>query len=110
MLRSSFIILSLTALLTSGLTEKLSAAEPSSSNPSLPMHGLVMGDATGVGAMLQFTPVASEPMACRHPCGACWRRSNRLWPICQALGGPRASNKRWSKEAGSMAANDHGNP
>ena len=40
------------------------AAEPSSSNPSLPLHGLVMGDATGVGALLQFTPVDSEPMAC----------------------------------------------
>ena len=41
-----------------------SAAEPSSSDPSLPLHGLAMGDATGVGALLQFTPVESEPMAC----------------------------------------------
>ena len=40
------------------------AAEPSSSDPSLPLHGLNMGDATGVGSMLQFTPVESEPMAC----------------------------------------------
>ena len=38
--------------------------QPSSSDPSLPLHGLLMGDATGVGAMLQFTPVKSEPMAC----------------------------------------------
>jgi hypothetical protein len=42
----------------------LSAAEPSSSDPALPLHGLHMGDATGVGAVLQFTPVESEPIAC----------------------------------------------
>src|SRR5215813_1049390 len=36
-------------------------------------------------------------------------RSDRLRPVCQAWGGPRALKGRWSNEAGSLAATDHGN-
>ena len=36
-------------------------------------------------------------------------RSDRLRPLCQAWGGARALNGRWSKEADSLAATDHGN-
>src|SRR6266851_4128593 len=36
-------------------------------------------------------------------------RGDRLRPACQAWGGPRALNRTWSNEAGSLAANDHRN-
>ena len=68
-LRSLKITLSALAIvvMAGSAAHAVGAAELPSSNPSLPLHGLVMGDATGVGAMLQFTPVASEPMACTAP-------------------------------------------
>jgi len=37
------------------------------------------------------------------------KRGDRLRPVCQWMGGPRALNGRWSNEAGSLAANDHRN-
>jgi hypothetical protein len=37
------------------------------------------------------------------------RAGDRLRPVCQAWGGPRALNGTWSNDAGSLAANDHGN-
>src|SRR5215470_16705600 len=37
------------------------------------------------------------------------RAGDRLRPACQAWGGPRALNGRWSNVAGSLAANDHRN-
>ena len=72
------------------------AAEPSSSNPSLPLHGLVMGDATGVGAILQFTPVESEPIACTaHMRGALALTQRMRLCICDG--------KHWTFEDTSTA-------
>jgi hypothetical protein len=63
LLKFSFAMLAIFIVAASD-AHAVGAAEPSSSDSSLPLHGLLMGDATGVGSMLQFTPVKSEPMAC----------------------------------------------
>ncbi len=63
-LKFTFATLAIFIVAASGAHGASAAEQPSPSDPSLPLHGLNMGDATGVGSMLQFTPVESEPMAC----------------------------------------------
>jgi hypothetical protein len=90
LLKFTFATLAIFIVAVSG-AHGASAAEPSSSDPSLPLHGLLMGDATGVGAMLQFTPVDSEPMACTaHMRGAMALTQRMRLCVCDG--------KRWTFE------------
>jgi len=51
--------------------------------------------------------IALQPSAVRPRNGI--EQGDRLRPVCQAWGGPRALKGRWSNADGSLAANDHGN-
>ena len=53
--------------------------------------------------------IAPQPLSTVKSPHAESERGDRLRPVCQAWGGPRALNGRWSNRAGSLAANDHGN-